>query len=80
MFILNLYSYIYQNNVVTYAKKQMYTINKGESYLGRLNLWHILVQNGDWDAAAKLESKIDPSDISNYKKSYQPKELNHNLS
>jgi cytochrome c-type biogenesis protein CcmH/NrfG len=78
--ILNIYSFIYQRSVITYAKQQMSAFNKGESYLGRLNLWHMLVQSGDWETAAKLENQIDPLDISTHKNSYQPSELNKNLS
>jgi len=62
-------------DVFTQTKKQLFSLNTGESYIGRLNLWRLLVQNNDWVNAAKLESELNSSEISDYKFNYQPSEL-----
>ena len=45
------------------------------SYLGRLDFWHLLVQNNDWSNAAILESGLNQSQVTNYKLAHQPQEL-----
>ena len=62
-------------DIFTKTKIQLFSLNKGDSYTGRLNLWRLLVQNNDWVGAAKLEPKLNSSEISDYKFNYQPSEL-----
>lgn len=62
-------------DIFTKAKKDLFSLNQGDSYSGRLNLWRLLVQNNDWVNAAKLENNLNPSEISDYKFNYQPTEL-----
>lgn len=45
------------------------------SYLGRLDFWHLLVQNGDWDNAAILENKLNQDQVADYKLNHQPEQL-----
>jgi hypothetical protein len=79
LIIFNSYLFLFQKDILTFTKSQIYSLNKGESYSGLLNFWHLLVQNGDWSDAQKLESKIDPSDISTFKLNYQPERLQTQL-
>ena len=62
-------------DIFTQSKEQLFSLNQGDSYFGRLNLWRLLVQSNDWANAAKLESKLNSSEISDYKFNYQPSEL-----
>jgi hypothetical protein len=39
-----------------------------------------LVQNNDWDNATTLESKLNTTQVENYKLSYQPQQLQIKLS
>ena len=50
------------------------------SYLGRLDFWHLLVQNNDWQNAAILESGLNQSQVTNYKLAHQPQELQKKIS
>lgn len=77
IFIISANFWVINKNedVFTQAKKQLFSLNKGESYTGRLNLWRLLVQANDWDSAACLESGLNTIDITNYKSQYQPAEL-----
>lgn len=59
----------------TQAKANLSSLVGSTSYLGRLDFWHLLVQNGDWDNAATLESKLNPNQVKDYKLSYQPQLL-----
>lgn len=76
-FIISLNFFVLNKNpdIFTQTKKQLYSLNTGESYTGRLNLWRLLVQNNDWVNATKLEPKLNQSEINNYKCNYQPSEL-----
>lgn len=62
-------------DIFTQTKIQLFSLNQGDSYSGRLNLWRLLVQNNDWVNATKLEQKLNSSEISDYKFNYQPSEL-----
>jgi hypothetical protein len=62
-------------DIFTQAKKDLFSLNKGDNYSGRLNLWRLLVQNNDWINAAKLESELNKTEIDDYKFHYQPSEL-----
>lgn len=62
-------------DIFTQTKIQLFSLNQGDSYSGRLNLWRLLVQNNDWINAAKLEPKLNSSEINDYKFNYQPSEL-----
>jgi len=62
-------------DIFTQTKKQLFSLNQGDSYSGCLNLWRLLVQSNDWVNATKLEPKLNSSEISDYKFNYQPSEL-----
>ena len=72
---LNFFVINFRSDIFTKAKKNLFSLNQGDSYSGRLNLWRLLVQNNDWVNAAKLEDNLNPSEISDYKFNYQPTEL-----
>lgn len=72
---LNFFTLFTRSDIFTKAKKDLFSLNKGDSYSGRLNLWRLLVQNNDWVNAAKLEDDLKQSEISDYKFNYQPTEL-----
>jgi len=77
IFIISLNFFVLSKNpdIFTKTKKQLFSLNNGENYSGRLNLWRLLVQNNDWVNAAQLESELNSSEISEYKFNYQPSEL-----
>jgi hypothetical protein len=77
LFIISLNFFVLNKNpdIFTQTKKQLFSLNKGDNYSGRLNLWRLLVQNNDWFNAAKLESRLNETEINNYKFNYQPSEL-----
>lgn len=72
---LNLFTIKYKSDIFTKTKKQLFSLNVGDSYSGRLNFWRLLVQNNDWTNAAKLESDLNATEIKDYKFNYQPSEL-----
>jgi hypothetical protein len=72
---LNLFVIKYKQDIFTKNKKQLFSLNVGDSYFGRLNFWRLLVQNNDWTNAAKLESDLNATEIKDYKFNYQPSEL-----
>ena len=59
----------------TQAKTNLSSLVGSTSYLGRLDFWHLLVQNGDWSNAATLENKLNPDQAITYKLNHQPQEL-----
>ncbi|MFA5749986.1 MAG: hypothetical protein WC895_02060 [Candidatus Shapirobacteria bacterium] len=73
--IFNVYSLEKNPDIYTQAKINLSQIDGSSSYLGRLNLWHLLVQNNDWENAATLELKLNQDQIKNYKLTHQPSEL-----
>ena len=75
IFIINFFISLKSPDLFTRHKKDLFSLNRGESYFGRLNFWRLLVQNNDWVNAAKLESRLSSSEISDYKFNYQPLEL-----
>jgi hypothetical protein len=77
VFIITLNFFVLNKNpdIFTQTKKQLFSLNQGDSYSGRLNLWRLLVQNNDWINAAKLEPKLNSSEINDYKCNYLPSEL-----
>ncbi len=72
---LNIFVLNRRPDIFTKAKKDLFSQNLGDSYSGRLNLWRLLVQNNDWVNAAKLESRLNETEINDYKFNYQPSEL-----
>ena len=72
---LNIFVLNRRSDIFTQTKKDLFSLNKGDNYSGRLNLWRLLVQNNDWINAAKLEPKLNETEINNYKFNYQPSEL-----
>lgn len=77
---INLYSLKTNPDLYTQSKIQLSNLKGSTNYLGRLNFWSLLVQNNDWDNAATLESKINPTQVENFKLSYQPQQLQNKLS
>ena len=77
IFIISLNFFVLNKNpdVFTQSKIELFSLNQGDNYSGRLNLWRLLVQNNDWVNAAKLESGLSSSEINDYKFNYQPSEL-----
>ena len=80
LFLLSLISfnfYFSQKKLDKYtqAKINLSSLVGSTSYLGRLDFWHLLVQNGDWVNAAVLEKKINPDQVITYKINHQPQEL-----
>lgn len=77
VFIISLNFFVLNKNpdIFTQSKIELFSLNQGDSYSGRLNLWRLLVQNNDWVNAAKLEPKLNSSEINDYKFNYQPSEL-----
>ncbi len=77
IFTISLNFFVLSKNpdIFTQTKKQLFSLNQGDTYSGRLNLWRLLVQNNDWINAAKLEPELNSSEISEYKFNYQPSEL-----
>jgi hypothetical protein len=59
----------------TQAKTKFSSFIGSTSYLGRLDFWHLLVQNGDWNNAAILENKINQDQVTDYKLNHQPEQL-----
>ena len=72
---LNFYSLKSKPDLFTQAKLDLFSLNLGDSYSGRLNLWRLLVQNNDWVNAAILEPKLNQTEIDDYKFNYQPSEI-----
>ena len=72
---LNLFFIIRFPSPETKSKLAMASMSRGDQYFGRLNLWYIYAQQGDWTNASRLESGLDPVDIAVYKKNHLPSEL-----
>ncbi len=75
LIIFNLYVSLKHPDIYTVSKSELSSLKGSTSYLGRLHLWRLLVQNNDWDNAATLESKLNPDQVKDYKLSYQPQLL-----
>ncbi len=63
----------------TQAKSKYSSFIGSTSYLGRLDFWHLLVQNGDWDNASFLENGLNQDQVANYKLNHQPQQLQQKL-
>lgn len=59
----------------TRAKTNFSSLVGSTSYLGRLDFWHLLVQNNDWQNASLFESGLNQDQVINYKLAHQPQEL-----
>lgn len=71
----NLSVALFLNDPFLVAHRRLLSLSSGERYYGRLSLWYLYAQKGDWITASTLESKLDPIDLLNYKKLHQPQEL-----
>jgi hypothetical protein len=82
IFILavNFYVVLQKPDKYTQAKTNLSSLIGSTSYLGRLDFWHLLVQNGDWANAATLEKKLNPDQVITYKLNHQPQELHKRIS
>ena len=59
----------------TFVFLLLVTPSKGDQYYSRLTRWYSYAQAGDWDRAAKLESKLNQEDLIVFKRTHQPAEL-----
>jgi hypothetical protein len=75
LIVFNLYSSYTSPDKYTQAKINFSSLIGSTSYLGRLNFWHLLVQNGDWDNAILLEDKLNQNQVADYKLNHQPEQL-----
>ena len=77
LFLISLNFYFSQKSPDKYtqAKTNLSSLVGSTSYLGRLDFWHLLVQNGDWLNAASLENKLNSDQVTTYKLNHQPQEL-----
>lgn len=57
------------------AWRRSLSLNAGQRYYGRLSLWYLYAQKGDWPSALKLESQLDDLDIASYRQVHYPPEL-----
>ena len=72
---LNFYLLYFSPDKYTQSKSKLSSLVGSTSYLGRLDFWHLLVQNGDWFNAATLEDKLNSDQVASYKLSYLPQEI-----
>jgi len=72
---LNIYFSQKNPDKYTQAKINFSSLTGSTSYLGRLDFWHLLVQNGDWNNASFLEDKLNQNQITDYKLNHQPEQL-----
>lgn len=72
---LNVYLSLTSPDKYTQAKINFSGLTGSTSYLGRLDFWHLLVQNGDWANALTIENKLNPDQVTTYKLNHQPQEL-----
>ena len=72
---LNIYLSLTSPDKYTQAKINFSSLTGSTSYLGRLDFWHLLVQNGDWANALTIENKLNPDQVTTYKLNHQPQEL-----
>lgn len=75
--LIGLNFYISQSSPDKYtqAKIKFSSLSGSTSYLGRLDFWHLLVQNNDWENASTLEDKLNQNQVVDYKFNHQPQEL-----
>ncbi len=73
--IFNLYNVIRHPSPDVNAKLLMASLSQGDRYYGRLSLWYLFAQKGDWVNANLLESGLDPVDLAVYKKNHLSSEL-----
>ena len=52
---LNFFVLANRPDIFTKAKKQLFSLNQGDNYSGRLNLWRLLFQNNYLAKSAKIE-------------------------
>ena len=75
--LIGLNFYISQSSPDKYtqAKIKYSSLIGSTSYLGRLDFWHLLVQNNDWENASLLEAGLNQDQVSSYKVAHQPQEI-----
>ena len=71
----NLYLLQTSPDIYTQAKTKFSSYTGSTSYLGRLDFWHLLVQNNDWENASILESGLNQEQVTDYKIAHQPQEI-----
>jgi hypothetical protein len=75
LIVFNFYSSLTSPDKYTQSKIKFSSFIGSTNYLGRLDFWHLLVQNGDWDNAASLENKLNQNQVADYKLNHQPEQL-----
>lgn len=71
----NFYSVKNLPDSYTKSKINFSSLVGSTSYLGRLDFWHLLVQNNDWENASILESGLNQEQVTDYKIAHQPQEI-----
>lgn len=79
VFLVNLYFSCLSSNPFVRYQRQLLSLSAGDRYFARLQLWYLLAKSGDWPAAAGLEAKLDPIDISKFREDNYPPELKKRL-
>jgi|WetSurMetagenome_2_1015567.scaffolds.fasta_scaffold536560_2 hypothetical protein len=75
LIVFNSYSSHKHPDKYTQSKIKFSSLIGSTNYLGRLDFWHLLVQNGDWDNATLLEDKLNQNQVTDYKLNHQPDQL-----
>jgi hypothetical protein len=71
----NFYSFQKYPDKYTQAKINFSSFTGSTSYLGRIDFWHLLVQNGDWNNASFFENKLNQDQVADYKLNHQPEQI-----
>ena len=79
LILANTYFYFQHPDPVLESRKLASSLSLGDRYYGRLQLWRLYVQKGDWVSASKLENRLDPVDIAYYKNLYDPQTISQTL-
>lgn len=72
---LNIINTLTSTDPFVQAKKQMWSLSKGDRYYAKLKLWYLYAQKGDWIHADKVGSKLDIKDLAFYKSNHDPREI-----
>lgn len=77
--LLNLVLHLIHPNPLVSYQRQLYSLSAGTRYFARLQLWYTYARLDDWNNAAKLENRLNPLDIAQYKSDNHPLELKKRL-
>jgi len=76
---INIISYLTTDKTFVHAQRQSSQLSVGENYYGRLRLWYLYAQSGDWANASRLESMLRPADLLSYQTNHQPQTITQRL-